>query len=74
MTELVCNGVRYVVQTIPLHGRHRRGVYKRPTDWLAATSTTTAWGRTRREAVTRLRELVSAESSCRYDDTGGEPE
>jgi hypothetical protein len=51
MTELVCNGVRYVVQTIPLHGRHRRGVYKRPTDWLAATSTTTAWGRTRREAV-----------------------
>jgi hypothetical protein len=58
------DGSTAIVQIIALHRRrpHSLGVVDRPTDWLAQAGKHAAWGRTRREAFERLRELVGADA------------
>jgi hypothetical protein len=50
------------VHFIALHRRRLvgRGVYSRPTDWLATTNRTNGWGRTRREALADLKHLLES--------------
>ena len=58
----LADGSVAVVQMIALHRRrpHSLGIYERPTDWLAQAGKHIAWGRTRRAAFERLREMVDA--------------
>lgn len=51
------NGALALIRLVPLHGRHRRGIYRRPTDWIATSGTEIAWGRTRRDALSRFVKL-----------------
>jgi hypothetical protein len=54
-TDGSCAGVRVT----KLARWHRRGFYSRASDWLAQAGETIAWGRTRGEAIRRLREMLS---------------
>jgi hypothetical protein len=42
MTLKLPNGVYTYVGFVPMHRRHRRGIYRRTSDWLAHTSTVRA--------------------------------
>jgi hypothetical protein len=51
------DGATAFVVCLPLHRRHRRGIYRRPSDWLAQADEFLAWGKTRREALQHLVEI-----------------
>jgi hypothetical protein len=57
------NGWVVLLRTVAMHRRkpRRKDPYSRPTDWLAAAGKTTAWGRTRREAIDNLRTALKVE-------------
>jgi hypothetical protein len=57
------DGTVMIVKMIALHRRraHGRGIYERPTDWLARAGKHVAWGLTRREAFEHLREMAGAD-------------
>lgn len=52
-----------LVWFVALHRRHRRGVYRRPSDWLAQAGDIIAWGRTRREALAQLKKMAGVGSN-----------
>jgi hypothetical protein len=58
---LKINDVFYPVKCLALHRRHRHGVYRRNTNWMAQAGDITAWGRTRSEAIARLKQNVRRE-------------
>jgi hypothetical protein len=62
----LADGTIAVVQIIALHRRrpHSHAVVDRPTDWLAQARKHAAWGRTRREAFERLREMAGNPASA----------
>jgi hypothetical protein len=51
------NGYYYLVFFTPMHRRkpHSQRAYARPTHWVVEAGGVIAWGRTRREAVDRLK-------------------
>ena len=56
------DGRTFLISFVALHRRHRRGVYRRPSDWLACAGDIIAWGRTQKEALARLREMAGVGS------------
>jgi hypothetical protein len=49
------NGRTVLLRPVALHRRHRRGTYKRPTDWLVQVGSTIVWARTRTEVIQELK-------------------
>jgi hypothetical protein len=56
------NGHVALVCFTPMHRRYYvgryRGIYQRPTDWMASIGETCVWGRTRREAMDKVSKLT----------------
>jgi hypothetical protein len=65
MTLNLPNGYVVLVRCIPLHRRKpfSRVPYMKPSDWLATAGSAFAWGRTRRQAVERLRDQLARAAS-----------
>jgi hypothetical protein len=67
MTFKLPDNVFTVVICEPLHRYHSRGgIYRRPSDWIAYTSTVTARGSTRREALAQLMKMTGGVRHVRH--------
>lgn len=60
IVKLPC-GMFALIRVVPLHRRKpgSRAAYSRPTHWLAQAGEAIALGRTRREAIDRLRQHIA---------------
>jgi hypothetical protein len=58
------NGTVFRVYTTKMHREYARGTYSKVTDWLAA-GCECAWGRTRAEALTALKDKLLPSAQVR---------